>query len=76
VAVGAWVGKGSIHQMKSICAREITLGHVMMRVIIFVLTGVVFHGPYSTGLNTQKCLKHSFKRALLPLTAIKAPITL
>jgi hypothetical protein len=72
VALGAWVGKGPKHQMKSICAGETTLGHVMMRVIIFVLFGVAFHGPHGTGLNTQP----SFKRALLPLTAIKEPVTL
>jgi hypothetical protein len=52
VAVGAWVGKGPIHQMKNVCAGEITPGHVIMRVIIFALIGVVFHGPHGTGLHT------------------------
>jgi hypothetical protein len=52
VAVGAWVGKGPIHQMKSICAGETTLGHVIMRVIIFAIIEVVFHGPHGTGLHT------------------------
>jgi hypothetical protein len=52
VAVEAWVGKGLIHQMKNICARETTLGHVIMRVIIFALIGVVIHGPHGTGLHT------------------------
>jgi hypothetical protein len=28
VAVGAWVGKGPIHQMKNTCAGETALGHV------------------------------------------------
>jgi hypothetical protein len=52
VAVGAWVGKGPIHQMKNVCAGETTLGHVIMRVIIFALTGVVFRGPHGMGLHT------------------------
>jgi hypothetical protein len=52
VTVGAWVGKGPIHQMKNICAREITLGHMIIRVIIFALIGVVFRGPYGTRLHT------------------------
>jgi hypothetical protein len=52
VAVEAWVGKRPIHQMKNICAGETTLGHMMMRVIIFALIGVVFHGPHGTGLHT------------------------
>jgi hypothetical protein len=52
VAVGAWVGKGPIHQMKNIYARKTTPGHVIMRVIIFSLIGVVFHGPHGTGLHT------------------------
>jgi hypothetical protein len=52
VAVEAWVGKGFIHQMKNICAGETTPGHVIMRVIIFALIGVVFHGPHGTGLHT------------------------
>jgi hypothetical protein len=52
LAVGAWVGKEPIHQMKNICARETTPGHVIMRVIIFVLIGVVFHGPHGSGLHT------------------------
>jgi hypothetical protein len=52
VAVGAWVGKGPIHQMKNICAGETTPGHVIMRVIIFVLIGVVFHGSHGMGLHT------------------------
>jgi hypothetical protein len=69
---GGWLEKEPLHQMKNICARETTLGHVMMRVIIFFLIGVVFHGPHGTGLTTQPF----FKRALLPLTAIKAPVTL
>jgi hypothetical protein len=51
VAVGAWVGKGPLHQMKNICARE-TTPDVIMRVIIFALIGVVFHGPHGTGLHT------------------------
>jgi hypothetical protein len=41
MAVRAWVKKGPIHQMKSICARETTVGHVMMEVIIVALIGVV-----------------------------------
>jgi hypothetical protein len=52
VAVGAWVGKGLVHQMKNICAGETTPGHVIMRVIIFALIGVLFHGPYGMGLHT------------------------
>jgi hypothetical protein len=52
VAVGAWVGKGPIHQMKNICARETTPGCVIMRVITFALIGVVFHGSHGTGLHT------------------------
>jgi hypothetical protein len=52
LAVGAWVGKGPRHQMKNICARETTPGHVITRVIIFALIGVVFHGPHGTGLHT------------------------
>jgi hypothetical protein len=51
VAVEAWVGKGLTHQMKNICDRETTPG-VIMRVIIFELIGVVFHGPHGTGLHT------------------------
>jgi hypothetical protein len=51
VAVEAWVGKGLTHQMKNICAGETTPG-VIMRVIIFALIGVVFHGPHGTGLHT------------------------
>jgi hypothetical protein len=58
--------------MKSICAGETTLGHVMIRVIIFALIGVMFHGPHGTGLNTQP----SFQRALLLLTAIKTTVTM
>jgi hypothetical protein len=38
--------------MKNICASETTPGHVIMRVIIFALTRVVFHGPHGTGLHT------------------------
>jgi hypothetical protein len=38
--------------MKNICAREITPGHIIMRVIIFALIGVVFHGPHGMGLHT------------------------
>jgi hypothetical protein len=52
VAVGAWVGKGLTHQMKNICDGETTPGHVIMRVNIFALIGVVFHGPHGTGLHT------------------------
>jgi hypothetical protein len=52
VAVGAWVGKGLTHQMKNICAGVTTPGRVIMRVIIFALIGVVFHGPHGTGLHT------------------------
>jgi hypothetical protein len=52
VAVEAWIRKGPVHQMKNICARETTLDHVIMRVIIFALIGVVFHGPHGTGLHT------------------------
>jgi hypothetical protein len=52
VVVEAWVGKGPIHQMKNICAGETTPGHIIMRAIIFVLTGVVFHGPHGPGLHT------------------------
>jgi hypothetical protein len=37
---------------ENICAGETTLGHVIMRVIIFALIGVVFHGPHGTGLHT------------------------
>jgi hypothetical protein len=48
VAVGTWVGKGLIHQMKNICAGETTPG-VIMRVIIFALIGVVFHGHMAQG---------------------------
>jgi hypothetical protein len=51
---------------------ETTLGHVIMSIIIFALIGAVFHGPHGTGLHTEP----SFKRALLPLTAVKAPVTL
>jgi hypothetical protein len=72
VAVGAWVGKGPIYQMKNICAGEITPGYVIMRVIIFALIGVVLHGPHGTGLPT----KPSFKKTLLPLTAVKVSVTL
>jgi hypothetical protein len=43
--------EGLIHQMKNICAGETTPG-VIMRVIIFALIGVVFHGPHGTGLHT------------------------
>jgi hypothetical protein len=50
--VGAWVGKRPIHQMKNICTRETTLGHVIMRIIIFALIGVVFHEPHGMGLHT------------------------
>jgi hypothetical protein len=50
VAMDAWVGKGFIHQMKNICAGE-TTPSVIMRVIIFALIGVVFHGPHGTGLH-------------------------
>jgi hypothetical protein len=52
VTVGARVGEGLLHQMKNICARETTPGCVIMRVIIFALIGVVFHGPYGMGLHT------------------------
>jgi hypothetical protein len=52
VVVVAWVGKGPLHQMKNICARETTPGHVIMRVIIFALIGVVFHEPHGMGLHT------------------------
>jgi hypothetical protein len=48
VAVDAWVGKGFMHQMKNICAGETTPG-VIMRVIIFALIGVVFHGHMARG---------------------------
>jgi hypothetical protein len=41
VVVEAWVGKGPIHQIKNICTRDTTPGHVIMRVIIFALIGVV-----------------------------------
>jgi hypothetical protein len=37
VAVGAWVGKGPIHQMKNICAGETTPDCIIMRVIVFAL---------------------------------------
>jgi hypothetical protein len=37
--------------MKNICARETTPG-VIMKVIIFALIGVVFHGPHGMGLHT------------------------
>jgi hypothetical protein len=37
--------------MISVCARETTLGHVMMWVLIIILTGVVFHGPHDGGLS-------------------------
>jgi hypothetical protein len=75
VAVGVWVGKGLIHQMKNICARKahiIIIIIIVMRVIIFALIGVVFHGPHRMGLHTQP----SFKRAPLPLAAVKASVTL
>jgi hypothetical protein len=52
VAVEAWVWKGLMHQMKDIYAGETTPGHVIMRVIIFALIGVVFHRPHGTGLHT------------------------
>jgi hypothetical protein len=58
--------------MTNICVGEATPGHAIMRVIIFALIGVVFHGPHGTGLHTEP----SFKRTLLPLTAVKAPVTL
>jgi hypothetical protein len=48
-ACGARVGKGPIHQMKNICVGKTTLGHVIMRVIIFALIGVVFHGHMARG---------------------------
>jgi hypothetical protein len=51
VPVEAWVGKGLIYQMKNICAGETTPG-VIMRIIIFALIGVVFHGSHGTGLHT------------------------
>jgi hypothetical protein len=51
VAVEAWVGKGLIHQIKNICAGETTPG-VIIKVIIFALIGVVFHGPLGMGLHT------------------------
>jgi hypothetical protein len=44
VAVEAWVWKGLIHQMKNVCVEETTPGHIIMRVIIFALIGVMFHG--------------------------------
>jgi hypothetical protein len=72
VTVGAWVGKGPICQMTNICVGEATPGHAIMRVIIFALIGVVFHRPHGTGLHTEP----SFKRTLLPLTVVKAPVTL
>jgi hypothetical protein len=52
VDVEAWVGKGLTHQMKNVCAGETTPVHIIMRVIIFALIGVVFHGPLGTGLHT------------------------
>jgi hypothetical protein len=48
VAVWAWLGKGPTNQMKNICAGETTPG-VIMRVIIFALIGVVFHGHMARG---------------------------
>jgi hypothetical protein len=62
VAVGAWVGKGPVHQMKNICAGETAPGRVIMRAVTFALIGVGFHGPQGTGLNTQ----HSFKGHYCP----------
>jgi hypothetical protein len=35
--------------MKNICVGKTTLGHVIMRVIIFALIGVVFHGHMARG---------------------------
>jgi hypothetical protein len=52
VGVEAWVGKGLINQMKNTCARETAPGPVIIRVIIFALIGVVFHGPYGMGLHS------------------------
>jgi hypothetical protein len=68
VAVGTWVGKGLIHQIKNICAGETTPG-VIMRVIIFALIGVVlwatWHGATHLAL---------LQKAPLPLAAVKAPV--
>jgi hypothetical protein len=47
VAVEAWVGKGPIHQMKNVCARETTPGCVLMRVIIFALLELCFMGLHT-----------------------------
>jgi hypothetical protein len=58
--------------MTSICARETTLGRVMIRVLITDLTEVVFYGPHGKGQNMQP----SFTRGKLPLTAPLAPVTL
>jgi hypothetical protein len=69
---GGLVWERSIHQMISICAKETTLGHVMMWVLFIVLIRVVFHGPHGRGLN----MKPSFTRGKLPLTAPVAPVTL
>jgi hypothetical protein len=69
VAVGAQLGKEPVHQMVSMCARETTLGHVMMWVFIIALIKVVFHVPHGRGLNMQP----SLTREKLPLTAPEAP---
>jgi hypothetical protein len=58
--------------MINICAREATLGHVTMWVLIIVLIRVVFHGPHDRRLSMQA----SFTRGKLPLTAATAPVTL
>jgi hypothetical protein len=51
VGVGAWVGKGPLHQMKNICAGNTTPG-VIMKVTTFAIIEVGFHGLHGTGLHT------------------------
>jgi hypothetical protein len=57
--------------MINICARETSLGHVMMWSSIFVLIGVVFHEPPG---KKQNMLLY-FTIGQLPLTVVLAPVT-
>jgi hypothetical protein len=59
-AVGDWIGKGLIHQMKNICAGETTPGSVIMRVVIFTLIGVVFHGHMAWGYTLSPPSKEQY----------------
>jgi hypothetical protein len=58
--------------MISVCARETTLGQVMMWDLIIALIGVVFHEPHDKGISMQP----SCTRGKLTLTKPMAPVTL